>query len=438
MVPDEADLVDFDLVASPSSPGTGDMPAKDDFRVLAIISAFNEGDVISPVLDHLIANGIDVYLIDNHSTDDTVEQARRSLGKGLLRIETFPAEEGNADHFDWAAILRRKEELAKELAADWFIHHDADEIREAPWPGVRLRDAIRWVDTLGYNCIDFRVLNFPPVDDGFRQGMDPKSYFRYWQEPGEFDEVQIKAWKSGPAPIALAPWGGHQVRFRDRKVFPIQFLLRHYPIRSQSHGERKVFAERKNRFLDQERVKGWHVQYDGYTPGHSFLGEPYHLKLFDKDEVCLDLLMRNPTARAREARVGELEAEVTSLRGRLADLERRALAVETLEKERQDLRRQAARLEGRIVELERLSSRSDAALAEVGHRAQALDAQRLDLERRLAESRSRADEISTTLRRLEEENRRVLSELNAIRESTTWRWSAPLRKLLDAMKGTGG
>src|SRR5258707_282662 len=98
-----------------------------EFRVIAIMSAFNEADIISSVIGHLVENRVDVYLIDNHSTDDTVAQAKRWLGKGLLDIELFPKSEP-ADTFDWAAILRRKEELAMTLQADWFIHHDADEI----------------------------------------------------------------------------------------------------------------------------------------------------------------------------------------------------------------------------------------------------------------------------------------------------------------------
>jgi len=150
-----------------------------DFRVVAIISAFNEADVISPVIGHLVENGVDVYLIDNRSTDGTADAAKRWLRKGLLGIEQFPAEASAGDGpppFDWEAILKRKEALAKELSADWFIHHDADEFREAPWPGMKLRDAIQWVDRLGYNCIDFRVLNFPPLENGFPPGADPREH----------------------------------------------------------------------------------------------------------------------------------------------------------------------------------------------------------------------------------------------------------------------
>lgn len=139
------------------------------------MSAYNEGDVISPVIQHLVENGVDVYLLDNRSTDDTVKQASRWLGRGLLEIETFPGADDDrysraAERYDWTAILLRKEELARTLEADWFLHHDADEIRESPLEGVTLKDAIRFVDSLDYNCIDFRIFDFPPVDDDFRQG----------------------------------------------------------------------------------------------------------------------------------------------------------------------------------------------------------------------------------------------------------------------------
>src|SRR5256885_2800317 len=151
------------------------------FRVIALLAAYNEQDVISSVIRHLVDNGVDVYLIDNRSTDDTVSESKKWLGNGLLEIEEFPAElpEGDTHPFDWTAILRRKEELAQTLQSDWFLHHDADELRDAPWPGMKLGDAIHWVDRLGYNCIDFRVFNFPPGDDRVSSG-EPRDHFPYW------------------------------------------------------------------------------------------------------------------------------------------------------------------------------------------------------------------------------------------------------------------
>ena len=113
----------------------------DPFRVIAIVSAFNEEDIISSVIGHLVEGGVEVYLLENHSTDGTVDQAKQWLNRGLIHIEAFPengeATPGLPRTFDWTGILSRKQTLASQLKADWFIHHDADEIREGPWPGLR-------------------------------------------------------------------------------------------------------------------------------------------------------------------------------------------------------------------------------------------------------------------------------------------------------------
>ena len=46
--------------------------ALDEFRVVAIMTAYNEGDIVRSSVERLIASGVDVYLIDNWSEDDTV------------------------------------------------------------------------------------------------------------------------------------------------------------------------------------------------------------------------------------------------------------------------------------------------------------------------------------------------------------------------------
>jgi hypothetical protein len=269
----------------------------DAFRVVALISAYNEADIIDAVLEHLAANGVWSYLIDDGSTDATAMHARRWLGRGLLGIERF--EQPDGERTSWRALLARKRELARELGADWYIHHDADEIREAPWPGMTLRDAIRWVDRVGCNAIDFRVLNFAPVDDAYRAGADPREHFTRWEEPGEYDRMQRKCWKAGLPGLELAD-GGHDVRFEGRRLFPLRFLLRHYPIRGQAHGLRKVLKERKGRFAADELAYGWHRQYDHVAqPDHLFLRSPAALRPFDLERIRLETLVLDGGAAAR-------------------------------------------------------------------------------------------------------------------------------------------
>jgi len=262
-----------------------------DFRVVAFMTAYNEADIIIPSISYLINQGIEVYLIDNWSTDNTYELASQLLGKGLIGIEKYPAN-GPSPYYDLERLLGRVEVLASEFNADWFIHHDVDEIRESPWPGVNLRDAIYNVDYLGFNAIDHTVIVFNPIDNNYLPGSnfnDYYSYFEFGTRPGHF--VQIKAWKNLGQQITLKESGGHNVSFTGRRVYPFNFLLKHYPIRSQQHGEKKVFWERQQRTNPEEKKKGWHIQYDSFTSGYEFIKNTNSLIRFDKSNYYANYLL---------------------------------------------------------------------------------------------------------------------------------------------------
>jgi glycosyltransferase involved in cell wall biosynthesis len=253
--------------------GAGAPP--DDFRVVALMAAFNEEDVIGPAIEKLAGDGVGVYVIDNWSTDRTWEIAQGLEGRGVIGLERFPARPGGS--FVLRALLRRTTELAAGLDATWFIHHDADERRRGPWPGAGLREALWRVDRAGFNAVDFTVANYRPIDDSFEPGDDFEARFRHFEFGATSDLLlQIKAWKN-VGRVDLAGSAGHQARFRGRRVFPYKFLLKHYPIRSQAHGERKIFRERIPRWDRHERVRGWHVHYNEFSPGQSFLRDPAEL-----------------------------------------------------------------------------------------------------------------------------------------------------------------
>jgi glycosyltransferase involved in cell wall biosynthesis len=264
-------------------------------RVVALMAAYNEADVIGAVVADLVGQGIAVYLLDDGSTDGTRGQVEPWVGRGVIAIETLPGpgDAGERRPYAWQSILERKEQLAQELDADWFVHQDADEFRESPWAELTLRDGIARVDRLGFNAIDFEVLNFPPTHDRFVPGDDPREAFLFHEAGGVHDELQIRAWRKTTHRVDLVSSGGHEVRFPGRQVFPLRFLLRHYPVRGQAHGERKVFQERLPRFLPAEREKGWHVQYEGLQAGHVFLRDPATLTRFDPDAVRLRLVLNH-------------------------------------------------------------------------------------------------------------------------------------------------
>lgn len=330
--------------------------------VTAIIAAYNEGDVIGQVIGDLIAQGLSVYLIDHASTDDTADEAAAWLDRGLLAIERFPEESGFPEElagcFPWERLLERKEQLARELDGDWFLNTDADELREGPFPGRTLPESIEDVDRLGYNAIDFAVLNFVPTHDDFRRGDDLRRSFVHFEPASAFDQVQIKCWKR-TAEVDLHSTGGHEARFPGRWVFPIRFLDRHYPVRSQAHGERKVFRERRPRFLDEELQRGWHVQYDAVAAGQSFLRDPTQLVAYDPVLVRLRLLERHRGVEALAAELGEaannseLAEQIEQARAQLESYETELDSARVNQKElAEQIERARAQLESYEVELD--------------------------------------------------------------------------------------
>ncbi len=246
-------------------------PRPASFRVLAIVTTYNEADVIEQVLERLSSSGVHVHVIDNWSSDQTPEILEEFAARTIVTWERFP-QSGDTGHFELENLLRRVEEVAAQSGADWVIHHDADEIRESPWPGVSLIDALWALQQWGYNCIDHTVINFRPVDNSWSPRDDLASSFP-WCEFGDTpaDFLQIKGWKPQVHRLTMASNAGHQVQFEGRRVFPYKFPLRHYSIRSQEHGERKILRERRPRWSEEERAKGWHVHYDHYDEQTSFL-----------------------------------------------------------------------------------------------------------------------------------------------------------------------
>jgi len=100
-------------------------------------------------------------------------------------------------------------------------------------------------------------------------GHELRLHYEFAKDPAHFQ--QRKTWKHFGQPVSTVDSGGHDVPFQGRRVFPFKFLLKHYPVRSQKHGEKKVFLERKARWNPDERAKGWHNHYDSVKAGHTFL-----------------------------------------------------------------------------------------------------------------------------------------------------------------------
>ena len=250
-------------------------------RVVALLATYNEERFIEGCLEHLVRNGVEIYLMDNDSTDDTVAIAERYLGRGLIGIEQLPRH----GVYSWRTILERKQQLSDELDADWFIHVDPDERHLAPAGSTSLRAALREVDHRGYNAVCFQEFTFVPTRE--QPDHDHPEYERTmrWYYPflpwspiarklaRRPEAVRLRkrgpphrmnAWKKQPTPVDLASSAGHIVSFAGRRAYERSFPMLHYLFLSVDHATRK-YAQR--RYDEREVADGWHEARAQLRPG---------------------------------------------------------------------------------------------------------------------------------------------------------------------------
>lgn len=229
-------------------------------RIVGILSAFNEQRLIRSFLDHHIAQGIEIYLIDNCSTDRTVDISREYLGKGLIGLESLPRN----GLFDLGAQLRRKEELALSLPGDWFIHLATDEMISSPWPESNLATAIARVDVAGYNAINFLEFTFVPTLESPDHENDDFTTTMRWYYPFLPQLLRlVRAWKKQSQAVDLRKSGGHKVEFSGKQIYPLFFPMRHYQFLSVRHAVEK-YSRRHH--PPQALARGFHGWREALDP----------------------------------------------------------------------------------------------------------------------------------------------------------------------------
>jgi glycosyltransferase involved in cell wall biosynthesis len=272
--------------------------------VLAIINVYNEIDILPETIEHLLTQGVDIQIVDNWSNDGSFEWAKnKAASEKRISVSRFP--DTISTDYDVSLMLENSSRIGASSDYDWIIHHDADEIRISPWgPSVSLQEAITHIDSLGYNAIDFSVFDFRFLKTNLNPSkpwQESLVYGEFGKRPGHF--LQIKCWKNYKKPVLLSSTGGHQALFEGSKIFPLKFLLRHYPLRGIEHALKKIFKERLPRYNKAKRLLGWHTQYDKYQEGEQLGWDANSLLYWPTQEHRRDLIVERLTG------LGIVEAE---------------------------------------------------------------------------------------------------------------------------------
>ena len=241
-------------------------------KIVAILASYNEQKFIRSCLEHYLEQGIEVYLLDNDSTDDTLAIAREYLGRNLIGIERIPRQ----GMYQWRKILMRKEQLADEIEADWLMHADPDEIRVAPNSTQTLAEAIADVDKQGYNAVNFMEYTFLPVRESpDHDNAEFQKTMRWYYPFAQRHPHRLNAWKKQrrrwpgakvlfselarnhrwkvPS-VNLRDSGGHVVQFHGIHPYPVDFKLKHYIVLSLEHAIQKYVKKS----FDPKEIAGSH------------------------------------------------------------------------------------------------------------------------------------------------------------------------------------
>jgi glycosyltransferase involved in cell wall biosynthesis len=244
---------------------------------------YNEADIIEQCIDHIMAQGLDCWVLDGHSTDGTWEILMDLTYRyqQRLHIEHFP--EQPTGHFDIIDILRHISALYAQQRPGWAILVDADEFFQAPG-GMTVAQLFHSAEKRGYNAVRSTTVEFHPIDDAWHKGLGVIDHFQHfiWGKRNN-----VCCWNT-TEPVDLA--NDLDVKFRGRSACEAPRLIqRHYPYRNQAQATTKVFRDRQPRLLPGDVKRGWCDYVTALKPGHNFIRSPEALMKWDartsRDEI---------------------------------------------------------------------------------------------------------------------------------------------------------
>src|SRR5438309_2714828 len=98
-------------------------------RVVAVTCVRNEIDIVEAFVRHTMAVASHLLVLDNGSTDGTLDILRALKSEGLpLDIEQDPA----PGYWQWQRMTRLMHQAVATLGADWILPLDADEFLVLP------------------------------------------------------------------------------------------------------------------------------------------------------------------------------------------------------------------------------------------------------------------------------------------------------------------
>lgn len=206
-------------------------------RCLAPLLCYNDADILEENILYLTSQNHDIIAWDHGSTDDTAKILDK-YNDILLERRFLPRE------FDFYKLY---ETMAEHLIQNWISKYDwiswpdQDEFLEGPFRNKSYYEYITDVFNAGYDWIQFDNFNYWFTDKDDSSILSPIKRVRHYSL---FPSCapRITSWRASHTNVdrkfGHGPISG--------KKFPIHFVMRHYPIRSEAQMIRRLEKDRVN------------------------------------------------------------------------------------------------------------------------------------------------------------------------------------------------
>jgi glycosyltransferase involved in cell wall biosynthesis len=137
-------------------------------KVICILCVYNEIDILPHKVEWADRNGLDLYIMDNYSTDGTWEMVNE------MKIPCSRIDTGGA--FDTRIIEKAKMQIVDNIKPEWVIHNGADLFHFYDKP---VWDFICDVDKQGFNMICSDMIDVCRTEKEDYEDPFHYKYYRY-------------------------------------------------------------------------------------------------------------------------------------------------------------------------------------------------------------------------------------------------------------------
>lgn len=205
-------------------------------KLLGVILCYNDADILADSIENMLAQNHDLVIWDHGSTDET-STVINQYKNHLLEYQTIPRS------FDFYKLYQRMSSniIDKYIHQyDWVSWPDQDEFLEGPSRDKSYVDFLEDVSNQGYDSICFNNMNYWFTSEDDTSILSPVQRIHRYSIFSDCSP-RIRSWRASATNIR---------KFNHNSVgrfqYPINFNLRHYPMRSHEQMLRRINFDRAN------------------------------------------------------------------------------------------------------------------------------------------------------------------------------------------------